>query len=147
MKVILVKDVDSVGKMGELKDVADGFARNFLIPNGLAEPATDQNIAKVKQVLQQQEKEKREELKEIQKLGREIDGTEMVIKMKAEKEKLFGSVDEKVVLDRLREQNFETKRMRIELEDVIKEIGEYPVKVSLGHGIEANIKVIIEEEK
>ena len=146
MKVVLNQDVENVGRAGETKEVADGFARNFLISNSLAEPATKENILKAKELLRQGEKQEKNELKSTQKTAEKIDGKEIVIKVKAEENKLFGSVDKAVIVEKLKEDGIEISESSIELDQPIREIGEYPINVSFNHGIEIGIKVIIEKE-
>lgn len=145
MKVVLIKDVEGVGKAMEQKDVADGFARNFLIPNGLAEKADAASIAKASKVASIKEEEKKDELKNVQEDAAKIDGEELVFKMKAEGEKLFGSIDKKQVIEKLLELGMETKSPTVEFEKPIKELGEFPIKIVFTHGIEATIKVIVEK--
>ena len=142
----MLKDVENVGKAGEQKDVADGFARNFLLPNGLAEQANEANIAKAGKLAAEREKEKAEELKAAQKNAEKIDGEELVFKVKTEGEKLFGSIDKKNIIEKLSELGIKTRDISIELKKPIKELGEFPTKVQFAHGIEAEIKVIVEKE-
>ena len=146
MKVVLNQNVENVGKAGEVKEVADGFARNFLISNGLAEPATKENMSKANILLRQSKKQEKNELELTQGTAEGIDGKEIIIKAKAEGDKLFGSVDKAKIAEMLKEDGAQISEASIELDQPIKEIGEYPVKVNFSHGIEASIKVIIEKE-
>lgn len=147
MKVVLNKDVENVGKMGEIKEVADGFARNFLIPNGLAEPASKGSVQKIQKTLQEGEQKQKEALKGQQELAEKIEGKEVVIKVKAKGGKLFGSVDEKMIAEKLAENGIKVDKSAIKISGPIKEIGETQIKINLGHGIEASIKVVLEEDK
>lgn len=146
MKVVLKQKVENVGGTGEVKNVADGFAQNFLIPNGLAEPATQKNISKAKDTLQQKEKEQSDELKQAQKMAQKIDGEEFLIKAKAKEEKLFGSIDAGMIAEKLKESDIKIEESSVELKEPIKEIGEYQIKINFNHGIEATIKVVVEKE-
>ncbi len=146
MKVVLNQNVENVGRAGETKEVADGFARNFLISNGLAEPATKENILKAEALMKQSGKQEKEELKSIQKTAEKIDGKEIIIKVKTDGDKLFGSVDKSKIVEKLKEDGTEISEASIDLGQPIKEIGEYPVKINFKHGIEIGIKVIIEKE-
>jgi large subunit ribosomal protein L9 len=149
MKVVLLKDVKNVGKGGEVKEVADGFARNFLIREGLAEMATEGNLKKVEKMAGEIEKQREENLKEAQKKADEIDGKEIVIKAKAKEgsEELFGSVSKKEIVVGLKTAKIEgIEESEIILESPIKKLGEYEVKIQLEEGIEAAIKVVIEKE-
>lgn len=146
MKVVLKQNVENIGSAGEVKDVADGFARNFLIPNGLAEPATKDNISRAANLMRQDKKRGKEELKSVQETAKKIDGKEIIIKVKTEGSKLFGSVDKSKIVEKLKEDSVEISESSIELDQPIKEIGEYPIKVNFNHGIEVGMKVIVEKE-
>lgn len=148
MKVILLKDIEKLGGKFEVKEVADGYARNFLIPNGLVKLATKENLEwlKTQKIAETQKAE--EDLKRVQALVSKIDGLEVVFLVKTTKEdKIFGSVNAAKIADKLQEMDFDIKRSQINLESPIKELGECPVKLSFSHGLEAEITVIIEEEK
>ncbi len=146
MKVVLQKDVESVGGAGDIKNVADGFARNFLIPNGLAEPATPESIAKAEEAKKEQTEKEKEDLAKAQEIAEDLDGREVVIKSKAEDDKLFGSVVAKEIVEALAAQGVKLEEKYIILVDPIKEIGEHKIKINLDHGIEVEIKVIVEAE-
>lgn len=146
MKVVLKQNVENVGNAGEVKDVADGFARNFLISNKLAEPATKNNVSKAADLIEQRKEQEKENLKSIQRTAKKIDGKEIIIKVKTEGNKLFGSVSKSKIVEKMKEDGTEISESSIELTQPIKEIGEYPVKVNFNHGIEVGIKVIIEKE-
>ena len=146
MKVVLLKDVESVGKEGEIKDVADGFARNFLLPSQLAKPATSQNIEKTQEKIELAKKQKKDELKDAQNKAAKIDGEEFVIKVKADGDSLFGSVDQSVIVKELKTAGLDVKKSAVELPKPIKELGEFQIKINFNHGIEATIKVIVEKE-
>lgn len=147
MKVVLLKSVKNVGQAGDVKNVADGFARNFLIPQGLAEIATGAAVAKANKMKQQKETKNQEELERAQKIAEKIDGKEVIIKQKTQGEKLFGSVDKRAITEQLEKQGIAIDESNIELKNPIKEVGEHNVKVVLNHAIEAEIKVIIEPEQ
>lgn len=148
MRVILLQDVENVGKKYEIKDVKDGYARNFLIPKGLAKLATK---AVLEQVEKQKEIEKQkveEELKEIQKIASSIDEFEVIIPVKVgEEQQLFEKINTQKISDKLKELGFEIKKEQIDLAEPIGELGEFPVKVKFEHNLESEIRVIITEEK
>jgi large subunit ribosomal protein L9 len=146
MKVVLTKDVKNVGKTGQTKDVADGFARNFLIPNGLAEPATKGIVQKVQKIIQESQEKEQDELKTQQELAEKLDGKEFVIKAKAKKGKLFGSIDAKKIAEKISSEGVKVDAAFIKLDSPIKELGEKQIQIDLKHGIEAKIKVVVEEE-
>ena len=148
MKVILLKDTEKLGKKGEIKNVADGYARNFLIPNKLAALATKSELAKLEEQKKIGAEKAEEELKFYQEIANQIDGLELEIPAKvAEEGKLFGAVTASQIAEKLKEKNFEIKKEQIKLEEPIKEIGEYEAIVEFPHNLESKIKIIIVEEK
>lgn len=142
----MLKSVKNVGQAGDVKNVAGGFARNFLIPQGLAEIATENSIAKAKKLKSEQEIKNQKELENIQKIAGRIDGMELLIKQKANEDKLFGSVDPKIISEEFKKQGIIIKPEAICLKNPIKETGEYPITIKLNHGIEVEIKAIVEPE-
>ena len=148
MQVILLQDVEKIGKKYEVKDVSDGYARNFLIPQGLAKPATAQSLKWLetqKEVLKQKSEE---DLKKIQEFASTLDGQELIIPVKVGEEKqLFESINQQKIFEKLKEAGFEVKKTQIILAEPIKELGEFPVKIQLAHNLEVEIKVIVTEEK
>jgi large subunit ribosomal protein L9 len=148
MRIVLLQDVENVGKKYEIKEVADGYARNFLIPRGLAKEATEQALKWVELQKEIAEKKAEEDLKRVQELASKIDGFELTIPVKlGEKGQLFESINAQKIADALREAGFEIKRSQIDLADPLKELGEFPIKIKFEHNLEAEIKVIVAEEK
>lgn len=147
MKVILLKDVDKIGKKFDLKNVADGYARNFLFPNNLAKPATPQVIEWLKIQQEIQKKKSEEELKAIESTASALDGSEIMIPVKiGDSGELFESITAQKITDKLNESGIGIKKNQILLDKPIKELGEYPVKVRFDHNLEIEIKVIVSEE-
>ncbi len=147
MKVILLQDVDGTGKKFEVKEVADGHANNLLIPQGLAKPATKEALAWLEAQKEIASKLAEEGLKKVQELASSLDDLEVTITMKVGDEgQLFESVNSQKIQDRLKEMGFEVARNQIKLEQPIKDLGEFPVKVTFEHNLEATINVIIVEE-
>lgn len=149
MIIILLKDVENIGKKYEVKEVKDGYARNFLIPQGLAEPATKEALKKLELRKEIEEKEAEDVLKEIQSLASKIDGQEVIITVKTgEENQLFESITPQKILEGLKKLGFDIKKRQIELAEPIKTLGEFPVKIKFEHNLEAEITVtIIEEDK
>ena len=148
MRVILLQDVEKVGKKYEVKEVADGYARNFLIPKGLAKPATEGNLKWLEVQKEALRKRAEEELKKIQEQASNLDGLEVVIPVKIGNEgQLFESINTQKISEKLKELGFEIKKSQIALEEPIKELGEFPVKIHFEHNLEAEIRVIVSEEK
>ncbi len=148
MKVVLLKDVEKVGKQYDVKEVADGFARNFLITKNLAKPATEQAIVWAEVQKEILEKKAEENLKKTQGLASSIDGQEVVVEVKIGPEgQLFESINAQKISDQLKLMGFEIKKSQIDLTDPIKEVGEYPVKIKLDHNLEAQIQVIVNAQE
>ena len=148
MKVILLKDVEKIGKKYEIKEVAPGHARNFLIPKGLAKPATEETLAWLEAQKEILRKKAEEELKGVQEKASNLDGLEVVIPVKVgEDGQFFESIGTQKISEKLKELGFEVKKNQILLQESIKELGEFPVKIHFEHNLEAEIKVIIIEEK
>lgn len=149
MKVILLKDIQKFGKKFEIKNVSDGYAKNYLIPNNLAVIADKKNLAIIEKEKEMLEKKAEKELKRIQEMIAQIDGLELVMKVKINKKngKIYGSVNNQKIYEELVKKGFAIKKEQITLNEPIKAIGEYPVKIAFDHNLEAEIKVIVEEEQ
>ena len=148
MKVILQKDVEDLGKEGEIKEVSDGFARNYLIPEGLAKRATEEKVEKVKKQRKKEEKKKQKELEELQNFVSQLDGQEVEVKVKVGEEgQLYESITAGKIQNALKEEDLEVKRRQIDLENPIEELGEFTVDLSFKHNLEAQIRVIVTEKE
>lgn len=148
MKVILLQDIDKLGKKYEIKHVADGHARNFLLPKNLVKLATEENVKWLEAQKEELRKKSEEELKGVQVVASSLDGLELILTVKiGEKEQLFEAVTAQKIAEKLKEQGFDVKKTQIVLKEPIKEVGEFPVKVQLSHNLEVEIKLIIVEEK
>lgn len=148
MKVILLQDIEKLGKQYEIKEVADGHARNFLIPKGLVKQATKEALEWLEVQKEITKKKAEEELKTVQEIASKIDGLEVIIPIKiGEDGQLFEKITSQKISEKLKEIGFEIAKNRIELEEPIKEIGEFPVKIKFSHNLEAEINVIVTEEK
>jgi len=148
MKVILLKDIEKLGKKYEVKEVADGYARNFLIRRGLAKPATEKLIKWAEEQRKLAIKKAQEQLKKVQKLASQLDGQEIEFVVKVGKQgELFESINQMKIAKKLKEMGFDIKKTQVELEKPIKELGEFPVKINLDQGLEAEIRVIVVSEE
>ncbi len=148
MKVVLLKDIENLGKKYEIKEVSPGYARNYLIPKGLAKLATKEVVEWVTLQREKEMKNVEEKLKEIQKLASSLDGQEILIEVKTgQKGQFFESITCQKISKELKKKGFEIKPKQIELSNPIKEIGEFPVKIHLKENLEAEIKVIITPKK
>lgn len=146
MEIILIKNIKGLGKVGDIKKVADGYARNFLLPQKLAEPATESAIKKAEDLAKKKSRGEKEKLAETRKLAEKLKGKAVVIKAKEKGGKLFGSIGAKEIAAGLKKMGLEISEKSIVMEKPIKEIGEKEVKVKLGGGVEAKVKVVVEKE-
>ena len=142
MKVILTEDIPKLGKMGDLIQIKDGYARNYLIPKNLAVPANPQNI----KALEHQKtllKQKQNRIKrEAEKLAQKIEKVSCTIsKAAGEEDKLFGSVTSLDIEKSLKEEGIKIDRKKILLEEPIKTLGIYKVPIKLHPEVTANLKV------
>ena len=147
MKIILKEDIKKIGKMGQIVDVADGYARNYLVPKGLAVEANTKNIRSMehaKKIIQ----EKSRKLKDsAQDLASRVSSMTLTIKAKAgEEEKLFGSVTTMDIVEALLNEGIEIDKKKISLEEPIKRLGSYSVQIKLHPDVSVplNIQVIQE---
>jgi large subunit ribosomal protein L9 len=147
MKVILQKDISNLGEAGDIKEVADGYARNFLLPKKMviaANESSQKAIAHQKKLIKIK-KEKRQ--KDGQKLIDALANAEVRIKALAgEEDKLFGSVTTADLSKKFTEMGYTIDRKKIHIDEPIKKIGEYSVNIKLGEGLTAAVKVIVEKE-
>jgi large subunit ribosomal protein L9 len=148
MKVILLEDVKNVGKKGTIINAKDGYARNFLFPKNLAIEATDVNLKNLENAKKQKEAKEKEILEEAKRLEEKLMQITIVIKTKTgENGKLFGSITTKELAEILeKDYGFEFDKKKLELDDAIKSVGEYFVKVKLHPTVNAKVKVIVTEK-
>ena len=151
MKVILRQDYENLGRMGDIVEVKDGYARNFLIPRKIALPATPGNIKMVETEKKQKAFKLEREKLNAQKLAEKINGLEIVIPMRAgENERLFGSVTAQMIADEISKMGIEVDRKKILLDEPIKMLGSYEVPIKLHPDVSVKIKVNVvqlEEQK
>ncbi|MDD4874837.1 MAG: 50S ribosomal protein L9 [Candidatus Paceibacterota bacterium] len=148
MKVILLEDIENLGKKYDVKDVADGFARNSLLPKKLVKIADESSLKWLESQKENMEKEAEEQLKQVQETASKLDGYEVVIEVPVGEEgQLFSSISAQKIADKVGEIGLKIKKSQIELAEPIKEQGEYPLKIKLDHNLEAEIKVIVAAEE
>ncbi len=148
MRVILLEDIERLGKKYEIKDVKDGYARNFLFPKGLAKQVTEDSLKWLAMQREIGEKKAEEELNKTEEDVTKIDGVEILIPVKiGEKEQLFEKITAQKISEKLKKLGFNIKKNQIELEKPIEETGEFPIKIKFEHKLEAEINVIVTEEK
>lgn len=147
MKVMLVKDVYKLGRAGEVKKVADGFGRNFLLPQGLAVLATPGALKQISRIKSQAEVHRSEQNNELKGLSDQIAGVVLSFTAKAgDTGKLYGSITTQDVATALQEKvRFEVKRQQVDMQP-IRELGEYVAHVRLTMDLMPEIKVIVHRE-
>ncbi|OHA51909.1 MAG: 50S ribosomal protein L9 [Candidatus Terrybacteria bacterium RIFCSPLOWO2_01_FULL_40_23] len=146
MKVILLKQVNNLGEQWDIKSVADGYARNFLIPKGFAVLATSDAVAEANKRKEALSKLAEQDLSKVQELASALADYEVIIPAKAnESGTLYAGITSKIISEALAVQGFKVPSRQIKLEKTLDAVGEYTVLLSFDHGLEANIKVIVEE--
>src|ERR671927_216326 len=148
MKIVLMKDVPNLGTAGEVKDVADGYARNYLMPKGFAVLATKGLIKQAQERAEAQRKREFKARTDAEALAQRINGQTVRFTARVgELDRLYGSITNVDIAEKLSSQlGIEVDRRRVELGDPIKRAGVYSVVVNLGHGLEPRINVVVEAE-
>lgn len=147
MKVILLNDVPGTGKKGEIKEVSSGYARNYLIPKGLAQEATPGHLKEFKK--QQEIRAKKEEKKrqDAQNLAEKVSGKTITVKAKAgEDGRLFGSVTAADLAAALSAQGIKIDKKKIELEEHIKAVGNYTARLRLHPEVSVSVTVVVQQQ-
>ncbi|MGA2589246.1 MAG: 50S ribosomal protein L9 [Bryobacteraceae bacterium] len=148
MEVILREDIERLGSRGQVVKVADGYARNFLLPKRLAVAATDSNRKIVEQERQAHLRREAKQKGEAEDLSKLLNGVTVTIAQKAgENDQLFGSVTSKDVADALAQKNFTIDRRKVQLDEPIKQLGEFKVPVRLHRDVTAEVTVQVVKEE
>ena len=149
MKVILISDVENIGSVGDVKDVKNGMARNYLFPRKLAIKATEANLKAWESRIETIRLRKTEVLENAKAFAEKLEGLEITIPAKSgEEDRLFGSVTSQNISDALGEKGFEISRRDIELDGTIKALGTYSVAVKLHTDVTPQITVnVVKEEE
>jgi large subunit ribosomal protein L9 len=148
MEVILREDIDKLGHRGQVVKVADGYARNFLLPKRLAVQATEANKKIVEQERQAHLRREAKQKTDAEDLAKMLAGVKVTIAQKAgENDQLFGSVTAKDVTEALEKNNFSIDRRKVHLEEPIKQLGQYQVPVRLHREVTAEITVEVVREE
>ncbi|OGW87895.1 MAG: 50S ribosomal protein L9 [Omnitrophica bacterium RIFCSPHIGHO2_02_FULL_46_11] len=144
MEIILVQDVDSLGKAGDRVKVRDGFSRNYLIPRRLAVPASEGGLKFLEAKKKRAEEKRLQEKEQTSQLAEKIKNWTCVLKVKVGPEgKLFGSVTRQDIHNALQKEGFEIDKRKIELHEPIHQVGEYGVRIRLHPEVEFQLKVIV----
>ncbi len=143
-KVIFLQNVEDY-KVGDVKEVSEGYARNFLIRRGLAEVASDEKMKEIQAKLVKIKKEESENVDKVKKIAEKLKKTKIVLVEEVNEEgHLYGSVGVKEIADAINKNKFDIDGSAIEIEEPIKELGVHEVNVKLGHGVEVKIKIAID---
>ena len=147
MKVILSENVPNVGMMGATVKVADGYARNYLIPRKLAVSVGSGSAKQIEHEMRIIRRREDKMLAQLAELAKKIEGLTVEIKARAgEEDKLFGAVTTAMIAEKLNAMNFAVDRKSIHLDEPIKSLGIFSVPVKLGKGVEASVKVWVTTE-
>ena len=149
MKIILLEDVKSLGKKGEIVNVSDGYARNYVLPKKLGVEANPANMNDLKLQRQNADKIAREQLEAARELAGILETKEVVVRMKSgEGGRTFGSISSKEIASAAKEQcGLELDKKKIQLPEAIKSLGVYEVSIRLHPKVTGKLKVRVEEEK
>ncbi len=149
MRVVLLKEVPDLGQAGEVKDVADGHARNFLIPRGFAQKATKGAERLWEEQKTSMARRTASERQEAAETAAKLSGATVVVSARVgEQDRLYGSVTGQQIAEAIKEQtNIEIDRHALELEQPIRDLGTFTVSIKLGHAVEAAISVEVQKEE
>ena len=144
MEVILVQDVDKLGKAGDQVKVRDGFSRNYLIPKRLAVPVTEGGLKFLEAKKKRAEEKRTQEREQATQLAERIKQWTCVLKARVGVEgKLFGSITRQDIQNALQKEGFEVDKRKIDLFEPIQQVGEYRVRIRLHSEVEVELKVIV----
>ncbi len=147
MKIILMEDIAQLGRRGEVREVAPGYARNYLLPKRLAVPATPQNLRDLDRLKRQREQEETRKGEQARALVGRIEALTLTVPMQASEEgRLYGSVSAQDVVEFLAQHEIHVEKRRVALEEPIKALGEYAVPVRLHGEIAASLKITVVRE-
>ena len=147
MKVIFLQDVKGQGKKGQIKDLSEGYVRNFLLPKGLVKPASDGNLKTLELQNASEQKRKEKEKEDAQALAKKLEEMTIVVKAKAgEGGRLFGAITSKQIAEALADKGVKLDKRKIELEEPIRTLGVTQVPVKLHMDVKAKLNVQAAEE-
>ncbi|MDQ1284040.1 MAG: large subunit ribosomal protein [Patescibacteria group bacterium] len=146
MKIILLQDIKSLGKQNDIKDVSEGYARNFLLPKKLAAIATEEAV-KIAETKKEEEKAAgKAKLEKLRELAEKLKNKRIVLKKREKKGKLFGSITAKDIASELEKENLAVPEKSIIIKEAIKKTGEYEIRITLAPEVEAKIKLEVTGE-
>ena len=147
MKVMLCEDIRKLGWLGDVVEVAEGYARNYLLPQGLAKPATESNLRAIAKEKAKRAEERTLEAEKLKVVAEAVEGAEAVVAAKANEQGiLFGSVGPDQIAQNLREQGFEIADEFVDMPEHIKHVGTAHVKLTFGEDLTATVSVVVVPE-
>jgi len=147
MKVILRQNFEPLGQIGDVVEVKDGYARNYLLPHKIAYTALKGNIRALEEEKQNVAKKTQQELNAAEKLATELEKVSITIPVQVgEEDKIFGSVTTQMIVDALKEKSYDVDKRKIEIEETIKTLGIYSVNIKLHKSVSTKIKVWVVRE-
>ncbi len=147
MKVILRKNFEQLGRVGDIVEVKDGYARNFLLPRQIAYIATKGNVRALEEEKKQIEKAEAKLFESAKKIAEELANVSITIPVKVgEEDKIFGSVTSQMIADALKEKNYDIDKRKIEISEPIKALGIYDINIKLHPEVTATVKTWIVRE-
>ncbi|NQT23740.1 50S ribosomal protein L9 [candidate division KSB1 bacterium] len=147
MKIILRNDYESLGKAGEMFTVKDGFARNFLIPKGIAVLATKANMKRLEDERSMNTRQQEKDFREAGAVAKELEKISITATVAVgEEDRVFGSVTTQDIADLIKEKGFEVDKRKINLDEPIKALGVYTVPIKLHSDVEAKVRVWVVKE-
>jgi len=146
LKVIFLQNLNEF-KVGDIKDVPGGYARNYLLPRGIAEVATDSKIKEFEARIEKIKKEESKNVLEAEKIAEKISKENITLKEEVNEEgRLYGTVTAKEISEALKERKYEIETAKIIIEEPIKELGDYEVAIKVGHGVETTLKITVQRK-
>jgi large subunit ribosomal protein L9 len=149
MKIVLIKDVVGLGKTGDVKEVADGYARNFLLRRNLALPAVRSSLSTIETQLRREVREQQQHAEELARLAHRIEGLSIELKAKVmEEDRLYGSIRDHHIADELKRlTGIDIERTSIEMEQPIRQLGTYDLTVRLTRDLAPKVRVTVAREE
>lgn len=142
MRVIFLKDLKNQGKQGEIKEVTDGYGKNFLIKNGYAVMATETGLKRLNEEKKQKKQQELETIKKCNELKAKMEKITLKFKVKTgDHERVFGSVSTKMIFEELKKEGFNVDKKKIKLDNSLSALGFYSVKIELHKEVIVNLKV------
>ena len=142
MKIILNENIETLGQIGDIVSVKKGYARNYLFPRGLAQLATDQNIANTEKIIELREKKDAINRSNLEALAKRLNKLTLKFELQAgEEDKLFGAVTSSMIAEAIENEGYKVDKKEIQLEEPIKHLGNHKVEIHLDHELSATIKI------